>query len=122
MVAPVRETVSQTLASLLLHMPRRSVTHVHSILLQMIRQEFAITSKSKGRAEKEHSHVWEVRHAGLLGVKYEVAVRTDLFERDQVKLEDDDMGDLGKEVLKGVVDAAVLGCVRCVACKFFYCV
>ena len=40
-VAPVRETVSQTLAYLLLHMPRRSVLHVHNVLLQMIRQEHA---------------------------------------------------------------------------------
>lgn len=53
--------------------------------------------------------MWEVRHAGLLGVKYEVAVRTDLFETDAVKQEDDDMGEVGKEVLRGVVDAAVLG-------------
>jgi TATA-binding protein-associated factor len=113
----VRETVSQTLASLLLHMPQRSVTHVHSILLQMIRQEFATTNTaSKGSLEKERSHVWEVRHAGLLGVKYEVAVRTDLFETGSVKKEDDDMGEVGKEVLKGVVDAAVLGCVVC-ACS-----
>ena len=64
---------------------------------------------TKGNMEKERSHIWEVRHAGLLGVKYEVAVRTDLFETDTVKKEDDDMGELGKKVLKGVFDAAVLG-------------
>lgn len=109
-VAPVRETVSQTLASLLLHMPRRSVAHVHSILLQMIRQDFtAMPKPSQGKLEKGKSHIWEVRHAGLLGVKYEVAVRTDLFDTDSVKGEDDDMGEAGKDVLKGVVDAAVLG-------------
>lgn len=92
-------------------MPRRSVAHVHSILLQMIQQDFPVTMKPiKGKAvDKERSHVWEVRHAGLLGVKYEVAVRTDLFEANIVKNEDDDMGEAGKEVLKGVVDAAVLG-------------
>lgn len=112
-VAPVRETVSQTLASLLLHMPKRSVTHVHSILLQMIRQDFAVPSKASGsKQETEKSHVWEVRHAGLLGVKYEVAVRTDLFETDTVKKEEDDMGEVGKDVLRGVVDAAVLGYVQ----------
>lgn len=38
MVAPVRETVSQSLASLVLHMPRRSVLHVRRILLDMIFQ------------------------------------------------------------------------------------
>ncbi|EGN96198.1 hypothetical protein SERLA73DRAFT_170610 [Serpula lacrymans var. lacrymans S7.3] len=97
-IAPVRETVSQTLASLLLHMPRRSVIHVHSILIQMIRQDFLLTSS--------HAHVWEVRHAGLLGIKYEVAVRTDLFEAMK---KDEGCDYTGKEVLQGVVDAAVLG-------------
>ena len=91
-------------------MSQRSVTHVHSILLQMVRQEFAVTSTAhKGNLEKEKSHVWEVRHAGLLGIKYEVAVRTDLFEADSAKKENDDVGEAGKEVLKGVIDAAVLG-------------
>ncbi|KAI0247046.1 SNF2 chromatin remodeling protein [Lactifluus subvellereus] len=90
-VAPVRETVSQTLASLLLHMPPRSVLHVHSVLLQMIRQDFTIPTGAKGPG-KEKSHIWEVRHAGLLGIKYEVAVRSDVVEAaasSEVKLEDD---------------------------------
>jgi TATA-binding protein-associated factor len=78
-VAPVRETVSQTLASLLLHMPRRSVLHVHSVLLQMIRQDFTLPTGANGPG-KEKSHIWEVRHAGLLGIKYEVAVRSDVVE------------------------------------------
>jgi TATA-binding protein-associated factor len=89
-VAPVRETVSQTLASLLLHMPRRSVLHVHSVLLQMIRQDFTIPTGAKGLG-KEKSHIWEVRHGGLLGIKYEVAVRSDVVEaagtNDNVKNE-----------------------------------
>jgi TATA-binding protein-associated factor len=108
-VAPVRETVSQTLASLLLHMPRRSVSHVHSILLQMIRQEFPVPGKS----DTEKAHVWEVRHAGLLGIKYEVAVRSDLFQKDdaQMEVEGADTETGGKAVLRGVVDAAVLGSV-----------
>lgn len=100
-MAPVRETVSQTLASLLLHMPQQSVKHVHSILLQMIRQDFPLGySKPTNSKRGDGSHVWEVRHAGLLGIKYEVAVRSDLFEA---------ASDTGKEILQGVVDAAVLG-------------
>ncbi|KAI0320174.1 SNF2 superfamily chromatin remodeling protein [Amylostereum chailletii] len=84
-VAPVRETVSQTLASLLLHMPRRSVLHVHKVLLHMIRQDFALpvvatSSRRAGKHDNAATHVWEVRHAGLLGIKYEVAVRSDIFE------------------------------------------
>ncbi|KAI0086641.1 SNF2 chromatin remodeling protein [Irpex rosettiformis] len=122
-VAPVRETVSQTLASLLLHMPRRSVLHVHNILLEMIRQDFPVSFKpvygQPNGKQSDSGHVWQVRHAGLLGIKYEVAVRSDLFAAEPVKAESDvkaedvEMGDTtddqGKEVLKGVVDAAVLG-------------
>jgi TATA-binding protein-associated factor len=105
-VAPVRETVSQTLASLLLHMPRRSLLHVHFVLLQMIRQDFSANVSRKSQKETDKGLIWEVRHAGLLGIKYEVAVRNDLFE--SVKEESDsEMG--GREVLKGVVEAAILG-------------
>ena len=109
----MRETVSQTLASLLLHMPKRSVTHVHSILLQMIHQDFVFSSAATGsKQETTKNHVWEVRHAGLLGVKYEVAVRTDLFETGTIKDDDDDMGEVARNVLRGVVDAAILGYVN----------
>ncbi|KAJ7349156.1 SNF2 superfamily chromatin remodeling protein [Mycena albidolilacea] len=182
-VAPVRETVSQTLAALLLHMPRRSVGHVHAILLQMIQQDVPAPlangnskarggkGKQKGKAgasvEPDKTHVWEVRHAGLLGIKYEVAVRNDLFaskaqvkaeegwdtagmavdgevkreqegnvkEEENVKQEesvkqeggvkqeesvkqeksvkqeenDDEFDEKGREVLRGVVEAAILG-------------
>ena len=103
-------------------MPRRSVLHVHNILLEMIRQDFPVTIKPvnghpKGK-QNEQGHIWQVRHAGLLGIKYEVAVRSDLVmvkSSNAVKSEDiemnDDMDDGGKGVLKDVVDAAVLGCV-----------
>lgn len=115
-VAPVRETVSQSLAALLLHMPRRSVLHVHAILLQMIGQDGGSASQdqkptnakgngvAKGKDGKAGTGagavVWEVRHAGLLGLKYEVAVRRDLFEASE---ED------AKGVLQGVVSAALIG-------------
>ncbi|KAH7890001.1 hypothetical protein F5I97DRAFT_1849278 [Phlebopus sp. FC_14] len=104
-IAPVRETVSQTLASLLLHMPLRSVGHVHCVLLQMIRQDFVHPSKITPGKVDDRNHVWEVRHAGLLGIKYEVAVRSDLFDAPK----DEDARDAGKVILQGVVDAAVLG-------------
>ncbi|KAG5635827.1 hypothetical protein H0H81_009992 [Sphagnurus paluster] len=108
-VAPVRETVSQTLAALLLHMPRRSLTHVHSILLQMIQQNFNVPSNTtKLKLMGDKNHIWEVRHAGLLGIKYEVAVRGDLFEQASVR-EGDEVEITGRDILRGVVDAAVLG-------------
>ncbi|KAK0183900.1 SNF2 superfamily chromatin remodeling protein [Armillaria mellea] len=107
---------SQTLASLLIHMPRRSVLHVHSILLQMIQQTFTIpvsvgsSSRLKLKtAAEQRTHIWEVRHAGLLGIKYEVAVRSDLFSTTPVKQEDSEFDDTGKEILRGVVAAGVTG-------------
>lgn len=133
MVAPVRETVSQTLAALLTHMPRRSVLHVHVALLQMVQLSPSIgtdraspatahngsstngNGKGKGKAPSTFmdkngigtkgvasttgEFAWQVRHAGLVGIKYEVAVRPDLF---------DDPAS-GMEVLQGVIDAAVSG-------------
>ncbi|KAF8520167.1 SNF2 chromatin remodeling protein [Hysterangium stoloniferum] len=97
-VAPVRETVSQTLAALLIHMPRRSISHVHEILLEMIKQDSARRAINGSSAR---THVWEVRHAGLLGIKYEVAVRGDLVE--------DSQGEGSRHILRGVVETAVLG-------------
>lgn len=101
-VAPVREAASQTLAALLLHMPTSSIMFVHDNLLQMIRQEFSTSANgvenNAGRTKKYPVYAWQVRHAGLLGLKYEVAVRNDLIENEE-----------GLDVLRGVVDAAVLG-------------
>lgn len=98
-------------------MPRRSVLHVHSILLQMIRQDFPFTVipqklpafGRKVQPVKERTHVWEVRHAGLLGIKYEVAVRSDLVQPTELKGEFDDGQYTSHAILKDVVDAAVLG-------------
>ena len=91
-------------------MPRRSLLHVHSVLLQMIRQNFVVPADNKAKNDVERSHVWEVRHAGLLGIKYEVAVRNDMFDQPSIKLEDSTDGE--QSVLHGVVGAAILGCVR----------
>jgi TATA-binding protein-associated factor len=83
-------------------MPQRSVIYVHDLLLQMIQQNFSLPSTEQG------GYIWEVRHAGLLGIKYEVAVRHDLFDETLVK--DEATGDnAGKAILKDVVDAAILG-------------
>jgi len=96
-VAPVRESATQALAALLIHTPASSVRHVHEILLDMIKQDFPIKLKSKKR---EPSYVWQVRHAGLLGLKYEVAVRQDLIQQEKEQ-----------KILREVVDAALLGSV-----------
>lgn len=94
-IAPVRESATQALAALLIHMPGPSVRCVHDILLDMIRQDFPPKAKQGGR---EAAYVWQVRHAGLLGLKYEVAVRQDLIQQET-----------GRRLLREVVDASLLG-------------
>ena len=91
-------------------MPKRSVGHVHRILLEMIRQDFTLPAQLKSKTSKgdpEKTHIWEVRHAGLLGLKYEVAVRSDTFTKPEIK-EELSSSD-GTSILRGVVDAAILG-------------
>ncbi|KAI9495302.1 hypothetical protein BDB00DRAFT_870456 [Zychaea mexicana] len=70
-VCPVRETCSQTLGVVLQYMKPEGVQRVHQTLLTLIAQD---TPAFGGRS------IWEVRHAGLLGLKYAVAVRKDLVE------------------------------------------
>lgn len=58
MVAPVRETCAQTLGSVLHHMTSEGVNKVLGILLKL-----------------QGYDQWQVRHGGLLGLKYMLAVR-----------------------------------------------
>ncbi|ORY95444.1 hypothetical protein BCR43DRAFT_301359 [Syncephalastrum racemosum] len=71
-VCPVRETCSQTLGVVLQYMRPEAVQKVHQTLLKLIAQDDE--ASFGGRS------IWEVRHAGLLGLKYAVAVRKDLVE------------------------------------------
>lgn len=48
----------------------------------------------------ERDYIWEVRHAGLLGLKYAVAVRRDLLDNDS---------EYATDMLENVVKAVVLG-------------
>uniref|UniRef100_A0A7M4F8G8 B-TFIID TATA-box binding protein associated factor 1 n=1 Tax=Crocodylus porosus TaxID=8502 RepID=A0A7M4F8G8_CROPO len=61
-VAPVRETCAQTLGVVLKHMNETGVHKTVDVLLKLLTQE-----------------QWEVRHGGLLGIKYALAVRQDLI-------------------------------------------
>ncbi|XP_075232109.1 TATA-binding protein-associated factor 172-like isoform X2 [Lycorma delicatula] len=62
-VAPVRETCSQVLGSVVHLMSRDGVEKVLNVLMQLLK----------------HTE-WEARHGGLLGLKYLLAVRQDLME------------------------------------------
>lgn len=57
-VAPVRETCAQTLGVALRHMNGTGVSMTVDVLLKLLKED-----------------QWEVRHGGLLGIKYALAVR-----------------------------------------------
>lgn len=131
-VAPVRETAAQALAVLLPYMPHASIVQVQHILIAMIEQDGA--PPSLGLSDKMEQpktddktqrgkYVWQVRHSGLLGLKYLVAVKGDMLrispggEDVEMKSEEDvkPLAKLEEEqpssirLLKEVVDAALLG-------------
>ncbi|XP_069467480.1 TATA-binding protein-associated factor 172 isoform X2 [Ambystoma mexicanum] len=62
-VAPVRETCAQTLGVVLKYMNETGVHKTVEILLKLLSQE-----------------QWEVRHGGLLGIKYALAIRQDVIQ------------------------------------------
>ncbi|KAG6003430.1 hypothetical protein E4U21_002024 [Claviceps maximensis] len=88
-VAPIRETIGQTLGSALKHIPSASVYDTYRILYRMVMQEDLKLERT----------VWAVCHGGMVGLRYVVAVRKDLL------LQDGDMidGIIGA-VMKGLGD------------------
>lgn len=62
-VAPVRETCAQVLGTIMKDMPVENVEKTINILLSLIKH-----------------NEWEVRHGGLLGIKYMLVVREDLLQ------------------------------------------
>lgn len=85
-VAPIRESVAQLLGAALVHMQRSSVVEVFRLLRRLVLQyDF-----------NDCGPVWEVCHGGMLGLKYLVAVREDVFLSEQ-------------EVLDGVVECVLHG-------------
>lgn len=85
-VAPIRETTAQTMGALLKHLTQESVLSIYRTLYRLVMQndlEIAIP-------------IWEVCHGGMLGLKYLVAVRSDLLSKNP-------------ELLDGIVQAVVRG-------------
>lgn len=88
-VAPIRETVGQTLGALLSQLPARSVVAVYQCLYRMIMQVDLGLERP----------IWEVCHGGMIGLRYLVAVRKDLLVKD-AKL----MDGILQAVMKGLGD------------------
>lgn len=89
-VAPIRETVGQTLGSFLKHVPPQSVYSIYRILLGMVMQQDLGLDRP----------IWAVCHGGMVGLRYVVAVRKDLL------LQHNDMIDgIVQAVMKGLADS-----------------
>lgn len=88
-VAPIRETVGQTLGALMVHLEPATVTSVYRVLYRMVMQ---IGLQLPAR-------IWEVCHGGMIGLRYLVAVRTDLLVKDNGL-----MDGVVEAVMKGLAD------------------
>ncbi|RSH82478.1 TATA-binding protein-associated factor mot1 [Apiotrichum porosum] len=74
-MAPVRETAAQALGVLFRFESVDESAEVHAALVQMVNQPWAKRGKEAEGRPRAERFSWELRHAGLLGLKYEVAVR-----------------------------------------------
>ena len=88
-VAPIRETVGQTLGSVLRHVPPQSVYAIYRLLHRMVMQDDL----------KLDNHNWAICHGGMVGLRYVVAVRKDLLLTDSDMID----GVIGS-VMKGLGD------------------
>lgn len=88
-VAPIRESIGQTLGAALRHVPPESVHAVYKNLYRMVMQDdLSIGNK-----------IWAVCHGGMVGLRYVVAVRKDLLLKDE-----DMMDGVIRAVIKGLQD------------------
>ncbi|CAI7637185.1 unnamed protein product [Penicillium manginii] len=88
-VAPIRETVGQTLGALLSHLAPKSVRQVYRCLYRIIMQNDLGLERP----------IWEVCHGGMIGLRYLVAVRKHLLIKDSNMID----GVL-ESVMKGLAD------------------
>jgi len=71
-VAPIRETVGQTLGALISHMAASLVHSTFRVLYHMVMQNNTKLSE----------RIWQVCHGGMTGLKYLVALRSDLLVKN----------------------------------------
>lgn len=71
-VAPIRETAGQVLGAILQYLPASSVHAVNRILYRLVMQKDLKVSK----------RIWHACHGGMIGMRYLVAVRSDLLLQD----------------------------------------
>ena len=88
-VAPIRETIGQTLGTLMVHLSPQKVKSIYNVLYRMVMQSDLHVA----------NRIWEVCHSGMIGLRYLVAVRSDLLAKDE-KL----MDGVVEAVMKGLAD------------------
>ena len=88
-VAPIRETIGQTLGALMVHLTPLKVRSIYTVLYRMVMQTDVDVP----------NRVWEICHGGMTGLRYLVAVRSDLLDRES-KL----MDGVVEAVMKGLAD------------------
>jgi TATA-binding protein-associated factor len=88
-VAPIRETVGQSLGSFLKYLPPDSVYNIYQILLRMVMQQDIGIDRP----------VWAVCHGGMVGLRYVVAVRKDLLLQHSLMIDG-----VVRAVMKGLSD------------------
>ncbi|EME50250.1 hypothetical protein DOTSEDRAFT_68955 [Dothistroma septosporum NZE10] len=72
-VAPIRETAGQVLGAVLQYLPASSVHEINRILYRLVMQKDLKVSR----------RIWHACHGGMIGMRYMVAVRTDLLFQDR---------------------------------------
>lgn len=72
-VAPIRETAGQTMGAVLQFLPPSSVHDANRILYRLVMQ----------KELKRSPRTWHACHGGMIGMRYLVAVRTDLLFKDR---------------------------------------
>ena len=85
-VAPIRESIGQTLGALLTQIPDDMAVSVYHFLQKMVDQS------DTGLKQP----IWEVCHGGMIGLRYFVAVRKDLLLQDN-------------DLIDGVISAVIRG-------------
>ncbi|KKA28324.1 hypothetical protein TD95_004527 [Thielaviopsis punctulata] len=88
-IAPIRESVGQTLGAVLKHLPSSSIDGIYTLLFRMVMQTDLGLSQPN----------WGICHGGMIGLRYVVAVR-----KDQMLSNKSMVNGIAQAVMKGLAD------------------
>ncbi|EDO18623.1 hypothetical protein Kpol_1048p54 [Vanderwaltozyma polyspora DSM 70294] len=92
-VAPVRESAAQTLATLLIHLNDELSMKIFNALQQLVFQDFINTQTQNFKPEDDEFQqpqpniqlkVWEATHGGLLGILYFASIKQDFLKNNSL--------------------------------------